>query len=202
MRDAEYRAEQIAAYGSTEQPAIAARMRPHLRLTQAGVACAAVGVVLAAAALALFPSFTGSAEGRGWAVTALVSAVVMLAICVTQLVVWRIAMASWRGVRPEDLHAEARVSWVAHLISYAVALVALFAGMAGSAAAGWTATSAVLLALTLLMVLAAQALAAVQFLRPSGPPGTLPAHMRRLIARAQPRRPSAEDRRPNGTARR
>jgi hypothetical protein len=193
MQDAEYRAEQIAAYGSTAQPAIADRMAPHLRLTQAGVACGAVGVVLAAAALATFPSFSGAPEGRGWAVAALVSAVVMLAICVIQLVVWRIAMASWRGVRPEDLHAEARLSWIAHLISYPVALVALFAGMAGSAAAGWTATSSVLLAFTLLAVLVAQALAAVQFLRSSGPPGTLPAHMRRLIARAQPRRQQPGD---------
>ena len=193
MRDAEYRAEQIAAYGSTEQPAIAARMRTHLRLTQVGVACGAVAVVLGAAALAMFPSFTGGSEGRGWAVAALVAAIVMLAICVLQLFVWRIAMASWRGVRPEDLHTEARLSWIAHLVSYPVALVGLLAGMAGSAAAGWTATSAVLLAFTLLFTLAAQALAGVQFLRPSGPPGTLPAHMRRLIARAQPRRPSAED---------
>ena len=193
MQDAEYPAEQIAAYGSTEQPAIAARMTPHLRLTQVGVGCGAVGVVLAAAALATFPSFSGGPEGRGWAVTALVAAIGMLAICVVQLVVWRIAMASWRGVRPEDLHAEARLSWIAHLVSYPVALLALFAGMAGSAAAGWTATAAVLLAFSLLMVLAAQALAAVQFLRPSGPPGTLPAHMRWLIARAQPRRPRPED---------
>jgi MFS family permease len=193
MQDAEYRAEQIAAYGSTEQPAIAARMAPHLRLTQVGVASAAIGVVLAIAAVALFPSFTGDAEGRGWAITALVSAILMLALCVIQLVVWRIAMASWRGVRPEDLRTEARLSWIAHLISYPVALLALFAGMAGSAAAGWTATAAVLLAFSLLTVLAAQALAAVQFLRPSGPPGTLPAHMRRLIARAQPRRPRPED---------
>jgi hypothetical protein len=193
MQDAEYRAEQIAAYGSTEQPAIAARMAPHLRLTKIGVACGAIGVVLAAAALATFPSFSGVPEGRGWAVTALVAAIVMLALCVIQLLVWRIAMASWRGDRPEDLNAEARLSWIAHLVSYPVALVALLAGMAGSAAAGWTATAAVLLAFSLLMILAAQALAAVQFLRPSGPPGTLPAHMRRLIARAQPRRPRPED---------
>ncbi len=59
--------------------------------------------------------------------------------------------------------------------------------MAGSAEAGWTAAAATLLALTLLMILAAQVLGGVQFLRPSGPPGTLPAHMRRLIQRAQPR---------------
>lgn len=193
MQDAEYRAEQIPAYGSTEQPAIAARMAPHLRLVVIGVVCAAVGVALAAAALAQFPSFTGSDEGRGWAITALVAAVVVLALCVTQLVVWRIAMASWRGVRPEDLRTEARVSWIAHLVSYAVAVVALVACMAGSAAAGWTATSAALLAFTLLLVLAAQSLGAVQFLRASGPPGTVPAHMRRLIARAQPRRPQPGD---------
>ena len=193
MQDAEYRAEQIAAYGSTEQPAIAARMKPHLRLTQVGVACGAAGVILAAAALATFPSFTGDPQGRGWAITALVAAVLMLALCVIQLVVWRIAMASWRGIRPEDLHTEARLSWIAHLVSYPVALVGLFASMAGSAAAGWTATSAVLLAFTLLMILVAQALAAVQFLRPSGPPGTLPAHMRRLIARAQPRAQRPDD---------
>ena len=188
MREAEYSAGEIAAYGSTEQPAIAARMAPHLRLIQAGLACAAAAVVLAAAALATFPSFTGEPEGRGWAVIALLAAIAMLAACVIQFVVWRRAIASWRGLRPEDLHAEARLSWITHLASYAVALVGLIACMAGSAEAGWTATAAVLLALALLMILAAQVLGGVQFLRASGPPGTLPAHMRRLIERAQPRR--------------
>jgi hypothetical protein len=187
MREAEYSAGDVAAYGSTEQPAIAARMAPHLRLVQAGLACAVVAVGLAAAALVTFPSFTGRPEGRGWAVTALVAAVAMLAACVVQFAVWRRAMASWRGVRPEDLHAEARLSWIAHLASYGIALVGLIACMAGSAAAGWTATAAGLLAFSLLMMLAAQVLGGVQFLRPSGPPGTLPAHMRRLIERAQPR---------------
>ena len=187
MREAEYPAGEIAAYGSTEQPAIAARMAPHLRLVQVGLACAVVAVGLAVAALASFPSFTGAPEGRGWAVTALLAAVAMLAACVIQFVVWRRAMASWRGVRPEDLHAEARLSWITHLASYGVALVALIACMAGSSEAGWTAAAATLLALTLLMILAAQVLGGVQFLRPSGPPGTLPAHMRRLIQRAQPR---------------
>jgi hypothetical protein len=188
MREAEYPAGEIAAYGSTEQPAIAARMAPHLRLVQAGLACAVAAVGLAVAALATFPSFTGEPEGRGWAVTALLAAIAMLAACVIQFAVWRRAMASWRGVRPEDLHAEARLSWITHLASYVIALLGLIACMAGSAEAGWTATAAVLLALTLLMILAAQVLGGVQFLRPSGPPGTLPAHMRRLIDRAQPRR--------------
>jgi hypothetical protein len=193
MPEAEYPTSEIAAYGSTEQPAIAARMAPHLRLVTAGLACAVVAVGLAAAGLATFPSFTGAPEGRGWAVTALVAAIGMLAACVIQFAVWRRAMASWRGVRPEDLHAEARLSWITHLASYAIALLGLIACMTGSAEAGWTATAAALLAFTLLMILAAQVLAAVQFLRPSGPPGTLPAHMRRLIERAQPRRPRPGD---------
>jgi hypothetical protein len=63
-----------------------------------------------------------------------------------------------------------------------VALAALFTTMEGSAAAGWSSASAVLLGVTLFFVLAAQVFAGVQFLRPSGPPGTVPAHIRRLKA--------------------
>ena len=191
MRDAEYSAGQIPAYGATEQPAIAARMAPHLRMTYAGVVCAAASVGAAAAALAVFPFFTDDRTGLGWAIAALVAAVLMLAVCVIQLAVWRRAMASWRGQRLQDLHAEARLSWFAHLASYLVALLGLLACMAASAEAGWTATAAVLLAFTLLLILAAQILAGVQFLRASGPPGTLPAHMRRIVARAQPRGPDS-----------
>ena len=65
-------------------------------------------------------------------------------------------------------------------MSYAVALAALFTTMEGSAAAGWSSVSAVLLAVVLLLVFAAQLLGGVQFLRTSGPPGTLPAHIRRM----------------------
>jgi hypothetical protein len=175
---------QVPAYGDTAQPAIAARMAPHLRLTQIGAVCGLVSVIAATAAVVIFPSFDGG-TGLAWAVGALVSAVLMLIICVVQVVVWRRAMASWLGKRPQDLQAEKQLSWVAHLASYAVALAALLSCMAGSAAAGWSSGSAVLLAVTLLFVLAAQVLAGVQFLRPSGPPGTLPAHIRRLNTRSR-----------------
>jgi hypothetical protein len=170
----------VAAYGATAQPAIAARMAPHLRLTQIGAVCAVVAVIAAAAAVAMFPSFAGAGPGLAWAVGALVSAALMLAICVIQVAVWRRAMASWLGKRVQDLRGEKRLSWIAHLASYAVALAALFTTMVGSAAAGWLSASAFLLGITLLFVLAAQVLAGVQFLRPRGPPGTLPAHIRRL----------------------
>jgi hypothetical protein len=164
-------------------------MEPHLRLTQIGAACAVLGVLAAAGAVMLFPPFAGggAGAGRGWAVGALVSAVLMLAICLIQVIVWRRAMASWLGRRPQDLHGEAQLSWIVHLLSYAVALAALFACMVGSDAAGWLSASSGLLAVTLLFVLAAQVLAGVQFLRPSGPPGTLPAHMRRLKDKSRSR---------------
>ncbi|HEY6811415.1 MAG TPA: hypothetical protein VI074_01870 [Propionibacteriaceae bacterium] len=170
----------IAAYGATAQPAIAARMAPHLRLTQIGAVCAGLAVVAAAVAVALFPSFAGAGPGRSWAIGALVSAALMLVISLIQVVVWRRAMASWSGRQPHDLYGEARLSWIVHLVSYGIALAALFTCMEGSDAAGWVTASAGLLAITLLLLLAAQVLAGVQFLRPSGPPGTLPAHIRRL----------------------
>ena len=110
----------------------------------------------------------------------------MLAACLIQYLVWRRAIASWHGVvlrtcTPWRGCPGSRIWsrtasrwWSARLHG-------------GSSEAGWTAAAATLLALTLLMILAAQVLGGVQFLRPSGPPGTLPAHMRRLIQRAQPR---------------
>jgi hypothetical protein len=196
MRDEEYQPEEIGAYGATAQPAIVARMTPHLRMTLAGAACAVVGALTAVVAVVTFPDFSGPTLGATWAVVALVCAVLMLAICVIQLLVWRRAMASWRGIRMQDLRAEARLSWIVHLISYAVVLVALWACIAGSADAGWTTTAAALLAFTMLFVVAGQVLAGVQYLRPSGPPGTLPAHMRRLVERVHREQGRPPSRRP------
>src|SRR5688500_16455339 len=65
---------QVPAYGDTAQPAIAARMAPHLRLTQIGALCGLVSVIAATAAVVIFPSFDGG-TGLAWAVGALVSAV-------------------------------------------------------------------------------------------------------------------------------
>ena len=138
-------ARQVAAYGNTAQPAIAARMAPHRRLIMIGTACAAVAVIAAAVAVVEYPSFAGADPGLAWADAALVSAVLMLAICVIQVVVWRRAMASWSGQHAQDLHGEKQLSWIAHLASYVVALVALFTTMEGSAVAGWSSISAGLL---------------------------------------------------------
>ncbi len=187
MRDVEYQPDQIPAYGAVEQPAIAARMAPHLRMVVTGAVAAVVAVVCALIAVLLFPTFSADDTGRGWGIVTLVAAVAMLAVAVIQLAVWRRALDSWRGKRVQDLHGEARLSWVAHLVSYAVALIALFGAIAGSGAAGWSSRSAALLAVALLFVLVAQVSAGVQYLRAEGPPGTLPAHMRRLVERSRAR---------------
>ena len=181
MRDEGYRPEEIGAYGATAQPAIAARMRPHLRMTLAGAVCGLLGAAAAIGAVATFPNFSSAANGGTWAVVAMVCAVLMLAISVIQVLVWRRAMASWRGVRLQDLRAEARLSWIVHLVSYAVVLVALWACIAAGADAGWTTTAGALLGVTLVLVVAGQVLAGVQYLRPGGPPGTVPAHIRHLV---------------------
>lgn len=187
LADEGYRRDEIAEYGATEQPAVAARMAPHLRMIRVGAVCALVAVVFAVLAVVRFPAFDNESTGLGWAVAALVGSVAVLAGCVIQVATWQRAIASWRGQRIQDLHGEARLSWVAHVLSYPAVVVVLFGSMAGSARAGWSATAAVLLALALLFVLAAEVLAGVQYLRPSGPPGTIPAHMRRLIERSRSR---------------
>ncbi|HYP44896.1 MAG TPA: hypothetical protein VEQ66_06830 [Propionibacteriaceae bacterium] len=179
MLDEEYPAQQIPAYGDPAQPALVTRMAPQLRMTQAGVLAAALSVALSAFALSTFPNFAGS-TGRGWAVAALVTGLAMLALCVLQLICWSRAMKSWRGEQSFDLSWLTRVSWVVHLLSYPVVLMALWACIAGSLAAGQTGASPALLAFALLLEVVAQVLAGVQYLRVSGPSGTIPAHLRRL----------------------
>ena len=192
MRDEEYQADQIAAYGAGEQPAVVARMTPHLRMTQVGAGLAVASVLASVAALVTFPRFTtATASGLGWAVLMLVCCLLMLAICAVQLVAWRRAMDLWRGRRDTGPGMLAPVSWWSHVGSYLVAVVALWAALSGSALAGFSATAATLLPVALLLVLAAQILGGVQYVRASGPPGTVPAHMRRLLARERARQAAA-----------
>ena len=115
---------------------------------------------------------------------ALVSAVVMLAICVIQVAVWRRAMASWLGKRVQDLPGEKQ------LMDRAPGVVPGGPGCSADHHGGERRSWLVIgLGCSAgghpLFVLAAQVLAGVQFLRPSGPPGTLPAHIRRLKVRSR-----------------
>src|SRR4051794_19393390 len=90
MRDEEYSSEHVPAYGSQERPAIAARMRPHLRLAAVGTVIAVLDVVAAVWAVLRYPQFAGpdavgGAVGDEWSLVAAVCAALMLAICAYQL---------------------------------------------------------------------------------------------------------------------
>lgn len=185
MRDEEYRPDQVGDYGLRAQPAIVARMSSQLTMTKIGNGLALLAIIAAVIGLVVYPRFPG--ENNAMAITTLVGAVVMLIICTFQLVVWMLAMREWRGERDYDLEPLMKISWVVHLLSYVVAIVTIWSALAASVQAGVNATSSTLIMISLLLTLAAQISAGVQYVRTSGPPGTLPNHMRQLIMRSKRR---------------
>lgn len=178
MRDEQYAPEQVPSYGAHEQPAIVSRTHRHLRTTGLGIAVAVVGAVLSVAGLLSYPDLDGAFTGRGWVGAQVACSVVMLVICVWQHLSWRRASAVWHGQRDNDLGAMVAVSWILHLISYAVATIALVVSVVGLIEVGRFATTAIFIVLALLALFTAQILAGIQYVRAQGPPGTLPAHMR------------------------
>lgn len=185
----------IADHGAVEvtQPEVAARMSPQLRFAQVGNGVAVLAVVFSAVAVVTFPSVAEGfaaqgSTGRGWAISALAATVAMLAICTVQHLSWLRALSTWCGERGGDVITVTRVSFILQLVSYPVVLFGLWACTAGSLAAGTTATAAALLAFALLFLVVAQVLGAVQYVRTSGPPGTIPAYLRLLSEAIQRRR--------------
>ena len=189
MQDEEYQPDQIPSYGTGEQLALAARMRPQLRLTQIGNGFAVLGVLAAVAALVTYPRILyGDDAGWAYAVGALICSVVLLALCTFQHFCWLRAMAVWRGQSSADLRQLSTLSHAAQIAAYVVGIAALWACIAGIVFAGWTATAAILLMLALAFMLTALVMAGIQYVRTTGPPGIVPAHMRRLVERDNVRR--------------
>lgn len=178
MRDEQYAPEDLPSYGAHEQPAIVSRTARHLRTTRLGIAVAALGLVCAVAGLLTYPDLDGVFAGRGWVVAVVWSSVAMLVLCVWQHLSWRRASAVWHGLRSNDLGAVVAASWIVHLVSYAVALIALVVSVIALFEVGWFATTAVFVLLALVAILGGQVLAGVQYVRAEGPPGTVPARLR------------------------
>ena len=178
MRDEQYAADDLPSYGAHEQPAIVSRTARHLRKTRLGVAVAAVGLACALAGLVTYPDIDGVFSGRGWVVAAVWCSVAMLVLCIWQHLSWRRASAVWHGVRDSDLGAVVAVSWILHLVSYAVALIALVVSVIALFEVGRFATTAIFVVLALLATFGGQVLAGAQYVRAEGPPGTVPAHLR------------------------
>ncbi|HEU5483545.1 MAG TPA: hypothetical protein VFU98_01460 [Microlunatus sp.] len=178
MRDEQYASEDIPSYGAHEQPAIVTRSQRHLRTTLLGVGVAAVGLLCAVAGLVTYPDLDGVHAGRGWIVALVACSAAMVILAVWQHLSWRRATEVWHGRRDDDLGAVVAVSWILHLLSYAVALIALIVSVVGLIEVGWYATTAVFVVAALVALLAGQVLAGVQHVRAEGPPGTVPARMR------------------------
>ena len=174
----------VAAYGATAQPAIAARMAPHLRSPRSGQCVQSLRSsqpLQQSSCSHRSPGPDRTRLGGG----ALVSAALMLAICVIQVAVWRRAMASWLvsayricagRSSSHGSRTSRRTRWPWSFCSPPWRAAPQLAGRP---------PPAVLLGVTLFFVLAAQVLAGVQFLRSSGPPGTLPEHIRRLKVKSR-----------------
>lgn len=178
MRDEEYAAEDIPSYGAHEQLAIVTRTRRHLRTTLLGVLVACLGAVLATVALLSYPDIDGVHAGRGWVLALLACSTSMAVLCLWQHLAWRRAEQVWHGERGSDLGAVVAVSWILHLLSYAVALIGLIVGVVGLVEVGRYATTAGFVVLALVALFVGQVLAGVQYVRAEGPPGALPARMR------------------------
>lgn len=188
MRDQVYRRDQIPAYGGAAQPALAERMRPLLRLSQIGNGLAVVAVLLALAAVLTYADYYGDFVGRGWTIAAFVLSLLLLAVCTFQHLSWQRAMSVWQGQGSADLAQVSRASFVAQIVSYVLVAGALVSITASIITASWAATSSILSLLSLLFMVAAQILAGVQYVRDSGPPGALPAHMHKAIESQHRRR--------------
>ena len=125
MRDQDYTADDLPRYGVHEQPALVSRTHRQLRTTLLGVLVAAVGLVAALLALLLYPDIDGEHAGRGWILGLVGCAAVMVILALWQHLSWRRASEVWHGDRDDDLGVVVAVSWILHLVSYAVVVLAV-----------------------------------------------------------------------------
>lgn len=153
-------------------------MKPDASIARQSTLAAAIGLALSLGALsasvlariwvAAFPF--ALARVQAGLVAGIVGTALLVLVCALQAVAW------WR--RSDGL---VRPSWWAHVASYPILVVALVglcvagASIVSDGAGQWLCLAGALLAMC------AQAVGGTQYLRRSGPPGTLRAHLRRGI---------------------
>ncbi|MBA8796207.1 putative membrane protein YfcA [Friedmanniella endophytica] len=160
--------------------ATAERMRPQLQLTRLGAVAGVLAAGLCGAAVASYPPDAG--PDLVFPLLALAAAVVLLAVCVLQLALWSRVFDVWNHDRDYTDTRTVRVSWWTHWLSYPVLLAGLYLCIEASALGGFSELPGFCLGLAALAMLVAQTTSAVQYLREDGPPGTVPTHVRRLLA--------------------
>jgi hypothetical protein len=77
------------------------------------------------------------------------------------------------------------VSLIAHVVSYAAVLVGMFGAIEGSALAGFASRAGTLDGIAFILMIFGQIIGGTQYLRRSGPPGTVPTYIRKLNAKVQ-----------------
>lgn len=175
MRDEAYAREEIGEYGRAQSPALARRVRPFVRRVGIGVVAAVVGLVASVVAALLTPG--DDATAQLWAKIAIVLAIVLTAICALQFTLWSRALAEWEGRKDARLLVWVTPSWWAHAASYLVAVVLVWAVVTLVVHTTWVPVALVFWLVAGGCLIAGQLLAAVARIEPSGPPGTLPAHV-------------------------
>ena len=169
-----------AATGGDE--VLLARAQRNAMLVAVGSILATLAVVCALLALTAASRGVTSTTAVPWVITLLVCAAVVGGTCVVQQRLWLRAWNAWRaGARARGL----RLSWVAHVVSYPAVVLGIFAGLAASHDVGFAGAVANWSTLALVPLIAAQVLGAVRHVGETGPPGTVPTHVRRLAARVE-----------------
>jgi len=196
VRDEEYSADQIPAYGLRTQPHLAKRGRQTLTTVLIGTALALLSTLAALVAVIGYPSLIGEA-GQSEVRVGLWCALGMLLITGYQSVSWYLAWQEWLGRRDFNLNAFALVSYIIQFVSYAVVLAGMWFILSAMLIAGVATLAFWMLAVALIALVAAQIIAATEYLRSSGPAGTVPGHMRALIAFNKTRNSTTGGRRSN-----
>ncbi len=166
--------------GSPVDAGLVTRSRRTLGTVLLGAGLAVLSTAASVIGRSTYPQLVGGV-GRGEAQVAVIVAIVLLVIIIVQAVGWAVAGRVWSGRSRLNLQPLGAVSYVAHLLSYPAVLVGMWEMLSAMVIAHVQTMSFWMFAVGLVALVAAQIIGATEYLRRSGPPGTLPAHLRRLV---------------------
>jgi len=142
-------------------------------------------IALVATVLGLAPAL----EGYGFRLMAAIAALVLTLCCGANAFCWQTELRVWRTGSPSaadpGYRQRFRLSLVAHVVSYVAVLIGMYGTLEGSALAGWASGAGTLHGIAFILMIFGQIIGGTQYLRRSGPPGTIPTYIRRLNAKVQ-----------------
>jgi cation transport ATPase len=161
-------------------------VRRQLSITAVGTVIAVGGAVSAVIGMIEYPWQSGNATGPARLTVAGAGTVALS--CLILLGCWLVASGGWRRADSGPYERLRRFALAVHVLSYVAVLVGMFGALAASALAGWDSPSGVYFGVGFLLIIFGQIAAGTQYLRSSGPAGTVPNHLRRLNRYVQSQR--------------